>query len=142
MLFFAYDSLVNRDQLAEVCPQATPLQVARILDHKLCFTGRSERWEGGTATIGLGPGCQLWGGLYEVHKSERAHIEEHGRRSGYVWAFTPVLSADGAVQTGLLVKVRDLERSAPSRDYLEILQAGWVQWGLDPEEVLRHVALS
>ncbi len=91
----------------------------------------------------MAPACDLWGGLYEVSEADRARIEAHGEETGYVWALTPVQDIAGrGVQAGLLVKVRDLERSSPSRDYLEVLKAGWIQWGLDPEEILRHVALS
>jgi hypothetical protein len=133
-LYFAYETLVNRDRMRDVCPRARPVTAARIPDHGLCFTGRSAEWGGGLATIGLAPTRDLWGGLYEIDERGRAEIEKVGAGDGYVWAFTTVLSEAGErVRAGLLVKVRDLEPAEPSETYLEVLRTGWRQWGIDPE---------
>jgi len=141
MLYFAYGSLVNRDKLLEISPSASPVGAARIENHALCFTGRSKTWGGGTATIGLAPTRDLWGGLYEIDPAGRAEIERAGKHDGYVWAFTAVLDASGArVKAGLLVKVSDFERTEPSAIYLQVLTAGWLQWGLDPEAILQDIA--
>lgn len=141
MLYFAYGSLVNREKLLELCPTARPLRAARITHHALCFTGQSQTWGGGTATIGLAPACSLWGGLYEIDEEGRARVEASGSPDGYVWAFTRVEDAnDEGEKVGLLVKVRDLERAEPSSVYLEVLTSGWLQWGLDPEGMLRDIA--
>ena len=141
MLYFAYGSLVNQEKLAELAPTARPLTAARIPQHALCFTGPSENWGGGTATIGLAPACDLWGGLYEVDEEGRAAIEASGEPDGYVWAFTSVEDTDDERRSaGLLVKIRDFARTEPSSAYLEVLTSGWVQWGLDPELILRDIA--
>lgn len=141
MLFFAYGSLLNQNRLREVCATAIPLEVAKIPHHSLCFTGHSRAWGGGTATIGLSPGRNLWGALYEVDAAGRRAIERSGEEDGYVWSFTPVELAEGELLTpGMLVKVRGLERSAPSQAYLDVLRSGWQQWGLDPETILRDIA--
>ncbi len=141
MLYYAYGSLVNRDKLLELCPAAVPVSPAKITDHALCFTGHSQVWGGGTATIGQAPGSDLWGGLYEIDAAGRAEIERSGKPDGYVWALTSVENAVGErVRAGLLVKVRDFERVEPSAAYLEVLTSGWVQWGLDPNEILQDVA--
>ncbi len=140
MLYFAYGSLVNRERLRELCPAAKPVSTARIPHHSLCFTGHSQSWGGGTATIGLAPAADLWGGLYEIDAAGRREIERSGEPDGYVWAFTAVQDSHGElIQSGLLIKVRDLTRSAPSDRYLAVLRAGWIQWGLDPDDMLRHV---
>jgi len=141
MLYFAYGSLINRDNLLEMSPSASPVGTARIENHALCFTGHSETWGGGTATIGLAPTRDLWGGLYEIETDSRAGIERAGKNDGYVWAFTSVLDASAErVKAGLLVKIRDFERTDPSATYLQVLTAGWLQWGLDPEVILRNIA--
>ncbi len=140
MLYFAYGSLVNRDQLLALCPTAKPLGTARIPDHALCFTGHSAVWGGGTATIGLAPTAELWGALYEIDAAGRDRIERSGQSDGYVWSVTQVENSNGErIQTGILVKVRDLKRTTPSDAYLEVLRAGWAQWGLDPNAMLRKV---
>ncbi len=139
MHYYAYGSLLNRDLLRVLCPTARPLGTASIAHHTLCFTGRSETWGGGTATIRLAPAQRLWGALYEIDAAGREQIERSGAVDGYVWAFTPVEDASGAlVRAGLLVKVRDLQPAEPSPEYLEVLKAGWAQWGLDTETLLRQ----
>jgi hypothetical protein len=139
MIYFAYGSLLDQERLRELSPTASPLRAARIPHHALCFTGRSQAWGGGTATIGLVPNWDLWGGLYEIDEEARSAIERSGVEDGYVWAFTSVEDIHGAeVMAGMLVKVRYLERSPPSGQYLEALRAGWLQWGLDPKEMLKE----
>lgn len=139
MLYFAYGSLVNRELLRELCPRAEALRSVRIPHHALCFTGRSRAWGGGTATIGLAPNRDLWGALYEIDAEGRAAVERSGEGDGYVWATTTVEEESGGpVVTGILIKVRDLERSSPSERYLDVLKAGWTQWGLDPVAMLKE----
>jgi len=139
VLYFAYGSLVNQDRLRELCPDAEPLRTARIPHHGLCFTGHSEVWGGGTATIGLAPNRDLWGGLYEIDERGRLAVEESGREHGYVWTFTAVDDVHGVeVATGMLVKVRDLKRTSPSQRYLDVLRTGWRQWGIEGEAQLRE----
>ncbi len=113
---------------------------AKIADHALCFTGHSPTWGGGTATIGLAPGAELWGALYQIDRTDRDQIERSGLSDGYVWSFTQVESSDGELtHSGILIKVKDLKRTSPSNEYLEVLKAGWAQWGLDPSVMLRKV---
>ncbi len=140
MLYFAYGSLVNRDQLLRLCPTAQPIGTAKISHHALCFTGNSATWGGGTATIGLAPTAELWGALYQIDPADRDTIERSGVEDGYVWSSTQVESPDGElIHSGILIKVRDLRRTSPSNEYLEVLKAGWAQWGLDPNALLRKV---
>lgn len=139
MIYFAYGSLLDQERLRELSPTASPLRTAKIPHHALCFTGHSEAWEGGTATIGLAPNRDLWGALYEIDEQGRAAIERSGAEDGYVWAFTSVEDIHGEeISVGMLVKVRDLERRSPSEVYLEALNAGWLQWGLDSKEMLKE----
>jgi hypothetical protein len=140
MYYFAYGSLLNRDRIAELSSTARPASTGRIPHHALCYTGHSQRWGGGTATIGLAPASYLWGGVYEIDETGRAAIENSGADDGYAWAVTGVETGDGErLRVGMLVKVRDFERVDPSAAYLEVLKAGWRQWGLDPKIVLHDV---
>ncbi len=136
MIYFAYGSTLNRDQLSELCPDADPLEPAKIPHHVLAFTGSSRRWGGGTATIRLATDRDVWGGIYEIDAACRRALEEMGAEEGYVWCWTGVESREGErTRAGVLVKVRDLTPSAPSDDYLEVLRAAWDQWDLDVTEL-------
>ncbi len=81
--------------------------------------------------------------LYDIDDAGRAAVERSGAPDGYVWAFTSVANGAGEpVRCGILVKVNDLERRDPSPAYLEVLQAGWSSWGLDPGALLQDIALT
>ena len=136
-LYFAYGSLLDRERMAQLNGEAKPVMLARLAHHAVCFSGRSKSWGGGTATIAAATGRDLWGALYEIDAACRQSVEQSGAEDGYVWSFTSVETADGVrTRAGLLVKVRDLEPSPPSEDYLAAMRAGWEQWGLGPQEVL------
>lgn len=141
MLYFAYGSLMDRERLAELCPGAKPVSVARLPHHAVAFTGHSSEWGGGTATITLQVGSDLWGGLYDIDPGCSALLAEAHTADGYVWSWTAVETTDGArVHAGLLIKVRDVERTAPSPDYLAVMKEGCKQWGLDPEGVSQNAS--
>lgn len=143
MIYFTYGSLLARERMAELSPGATPLTTAMIPHHGLCLTGHSKVWGGGTATITAATGREVWGGLYEIDPAGRAAVEIAGDAEGYVWCFTRVMKSDGErMRAGLLVKVRDLEVSSPSDEYLAVLRAGWAEWGLAPQELLGDCASS
>lgn len=143
MLYFAYGSLLDPGQMETVCSDARRVRTGRIPHHALCFTGRSQRWGGGTATIGLAPNRDLWGALYEIDDDDRAVVERLGAPDGYVWAFTSIGGEDGAsVDAGLLCKVRNLERQPPSDEYLAVLEKGWKEWGLDGARILLDGTVS
>jgi hypothetical protein len=138
MIYFAYGSNMHRARIAETCASARPLRPARIPNHSVIFTGRSGTWGGGTATIGLAANRDLWGALYEIDEECRSRLEAKGLEDGYVWTWTYVIDGeDERVRAGVLVKVRDLEQTTPSPEYLELLKEAWRQWDLDPAGPLR-----
>jgi hypothetical protein len=140
MLYFAYGSLLDPAQMEGLCPDARRVGAGRIPHHALCFTGKSERWGGGTATIGLAPNRDLWGALYEIDDACRATVERSGAADGYVWSFTSIEGPDGErLDAGVLCKVRDLERHPPSDRYLAVLESGWEEWGLDGARIMLDV---
>ncbi|MBI4513450.1 MAG: gamma-glutamylcyclotransferase [Gemmatimonadetes bacterium] len=141
-LYFAYGSNLSRRQMQERCPGARALYRARIPHHRLGFTGASESWGGGTATIVLAPGEDLWGAVYEV---DEECLETLGAREGLAYALsqTECLQEDGGrLRPYLFVKVRDLEERPPSERYVEVIRRGFEDWGLDPRLLDRAVDRS
>ena len=133
MIYFGYGPEMARERMSEICPDARPLEPARLPHHRVTFTGRSERWGGGVATITLAVGHDLWGALYEIDESCRGRIERLGEEMGYVWSWTDVLRGeDERVRAGTLIKVRELEATTPSPKYLEALRLAWRQWNVGP----------
>ena len=136
MRYFAYGSLLSRARMSDLCPDADPLFPARIPHHRISFTGNSAQWKGGTATVALATGSELWGGVYEIEADCRGAVEAHGREENYAWSWTSVESMEGERQrVGLLVKVRDLNPSEPSSEYLKAVEEGRRDWGLDAADL-------
>ena len=51
LLYFAYGSNLDADQMRTRCPTARAVSQARLPDHRLAFTHPSRRWRGGSADI-------------------------------------------------------------------------------------------
>lgn len=138
-LYFAYGSNLNRRQMGERCPGARPLYRARIPDHRLGFTGTSQAWGGGTATIILAPGEDLWGAVYEVDEACLGTLSDW-EGPAYALSATECLTQEGErVRAHLFVKIRELDERPPSERYVEVIRGGFADWGLDPQLLDRAV---
>jgi len=66
MLYFAYGSNMNWQQMQERCPSARFFGVALLPDHKLAFTRKSIKRGCGVADAVPTQGQKVWGVVYEV----------------------------------------------------------------------------
>jgi len=66
MLYFAYGSNLDPDQMRARCPAHRLVGAALLRDHKLIFPLFSNRWGGGAASLQLSHGKDVWGVLYEL----------------------------------------------------------------------------
>ena len=66
MLYFAYGSNLDPDQMRERCPGHRAVGMVRLRDHKLIFPRFSPDWGGGVASLQLSHGKDLWGMVYEL----------------------------------------------------------------------------
>ena len=67
MLYFAYGSNMPTEQIRCSDPQAVFRGVAKLADHRLCFTRYSKiRWKCGVADVIPSEGDTVWGVLWEV----------------------------------------------------------------------------
>ena len=66
MLYFAFGSNLDPDQMRERCPGHHVVGMAMLRDHKLVFPLFSERWGGGVASVQLSHGKDMWGVLFEL----------------------------------------------------------------------------
>ncbi len=65
LLYFAYGSNLDADQMRERCPGSRMRFRARLPDHRLDFTHYSTRWSGGAADVISAQDSQVWGVVYE-----------------------------------------------------------------------------
>ena len=152
MLYFAYGSNLDPDQMRERCPRSAPVGLACLHDHRLSFPRRSERWGGGVASPALAHGQDLWGYLYDLDADDLAALDGyegwHGTghsENAYereTVTVDLVRPDDGSVPRrvrALAYVARPTEPAAPSRRYLDAILAGARRHRL-PEEYIAALA--
>ena len=75
MLYFAYASNLNPEQMRERCPEHLVVGLAALHDHTLVFPLYSNRWSGGVASISPHHGETVWGILYELTESDLRSLD-------------------------------------------------------------------
>jgi gamma-glutamylcyclotransferase (GGCT)/AIG2-like uncharacterized protein YtfP len=77
MLYFAYASNLDPQQMQERCPGHLVVGLATLHDHRLVFPRFSPRWAGGTASVVHAHGQQVWGVVYEVTDEQLATLDSY-----------------------------------------------------------------
>ena len=77
MIYFAYGSNMNPGQMAERCPEARTIGVARLIDYCLCFPRMSQARQCASAGIEPRPGNAVWGVLYDVPPGDVTVLNHH-----------------------------------------------------------------
>lgn len=142
MLYFAYGSNMNWDQMRERCPSARFEFVAKAEGYRLAFTRFSKKRLCGVADIVASPGSVVWGPVFaipndeidELDKSEGYRPRRHRDENAYERRqFEVFRQGDNArpitVWTYFVVnKLKSLPR--PSVEYKAILLNGARHWRL------------
>lgn len=75
MLYFAYCTLLDAEEMARYCPAARATEVGWVVDRRVTFeTHRSGATTGG-CNLRPAPGRRLYGVLYEVSDAELAGLD-------------------------------------------------------------------
>jgi gamma-glutamylcyclotransferase len=129
MLYFAYASNLSKKQMQERCPDSRPLFTATLPNFKIVFTGWSREWRGGKATIISIRGEKVRGAVYEVSEVCLRRLDRF--EAGYARLNMTVFDEDNQPhQAVTYVKSGQLEESAPSRKYGEVIRQGYRDWGI------------
>jgi gamma-glutamylcyclotransferase len=127
MYYFAYASNLSKKQMHERCPDSRPLFVATLPNFKIVFTGWSREWRGGKATIKTMRGEKVRGAVYEVSEACLRKLDKF--EAGYARFNVTVFDEDNEPhQVVTYVKSGQLEESAPSIEYGEIIRQGYRDW--------------
>jgi gamma-glutamylcyclotransferase (GGCT)/AIG2-like uncharacterized protein YtfP len=136
ILYFAYGSNLDVEQMEVRCPGSRPLVRARLHDHRLAFTHLSRRWGGGAADIVPEQGESVWGALYEL---DREHLESLDRfEGGYDSLVVRVDSEGAAPYSARTYTVRVKGEYSPTEEYLQKMLRWGSRWGL-PESYLSRL---
>jgi gamma-glutamylcyclotransferase len=149
MLYFAYGSNMDWDEMHACCPSALFSFTARLDDYKLAFTRRSSRRKCGVADVLSAPGCCVWGVVYDISapRDKDSLNRKEGYRPGRAKnAYAPLLvmirphggeELLGAETYSVCCKVT--ANSKPSAQYKALLVEGAKHWQL-PADYIQQLA--
>jgi gamma-glutamylcyclotransferase len=129
MYYFAYASNLNKKQMQARCPDSRPLFTATLPNFKIVFTGWSREWRGGKATIQSLRGEKVRGAVYDVSEACLRRLDKF--EAGYARLNMTVFDEDNEPhQVVTYVKSGQLEETAPSIQYGEVIRQGYRDWGI------------
>jgi gamma-glutamylcyclotransferase len=143
MLYFAYGSNVDWNQMRKRCPSVQFVCVALLRDHRLIFPRRSLRRNCGVAGAVRAKDAEVWGVVYQILDTEVAMLDKHedfepGRERGknaYVREERHVCR-DGDKEQPLLVHMYfanpEPDPPLPNAEYKELIVRGAEYWHLPP----------
>ncbi|MER9652468.1 gamma-glutamylcyclotransferase [Mesorhizobium sp. M0152] len=137
MLYFAYGSNLNIDQMAARCPCARPVGPFDLVDHELVFRG--------VADIVAKPGARVAGGLWRItEECEKALDRYEGVASELYRKEFVTVEVDGCEERALVYMMNRTSVFPPSSDYLSTIAEGFRDFGIAIETlkdaVLRSVS--
>src|SRR5262245_30824125 len=154
MLYFAFGSNLDPDQMKERCPAHRVVGLAELHDHRLAFPRYSQRWGGGVASPQLAHGESVWGVLYDLSEADldaldryegfRAPGDQHNVYDREHVVVDLVRADDGSVPRRVrawIYLARPSNPSPPSRRYLEALLKGARHHRL-PEDYIAKLGAS
>ncbi len=151
MLYFAYGSNMNWEQMQARCSSASFVAVARLADHRLAFTRRSVSRGCGVADAVPEPGHSLWGVVYQVPESELAFLDSAegfrpGRGHNSYWRRECMVFQEGDEDRPLQVEAYFAEREPnpplPNQAYKDCILAGARHWRLPAEYIAELEAIE
>jgi hypothetical protein len=149
MLYFAYGSNLDWNQMLKRCPSAEFVCVAKLEDHQLAFTRRSVTRGCGVADALPHPGNHVWGVVYQIEGSDIGRLdacegfkpERPKKESSYVREERKVYK-DGVKAKPMLVSVYLANQEAnpphPNAEYKSLIVRGAKHWHL-PEEYIAEL---
>jgi len=143
--YFAYGSNMLRRQMQARCPGSRFVGPARLRGHRLAFTRRSLKWQGGVADIIPATDAETWGGLFEVSSDHVAALDvAEGHPLAYERRMVVVETLSGApVDAWVYVVVDKVSSVVPTLEYWQAMVDGAVDCELPGEylamlRALRH----
>jgi len=146
MLYFAYGSNMNWQQMRERCPSMRFVGIALLPDHKLAFTRESINRGCGVADAVREQGQEIWGVVYDIDDLDVANLDRSegfkpGRpknKNSYCRRNCLVL-LDGDRRRQLTASsyfgVPRTDPPLPNNEYMQLIISGARHWRLPADYV-------
>jgi gamma-glutamylcyclotransferase (GGCT)/AIG2-like uncharacterized protein YtfP len=144
MLYFAYGSNMDWAQMKKRCPSATFVGIARLADHRLAFTRKSDQRGCGVADAVPEAGHSVWGVVFQVSELDVGALDRSegyhpGREKNSYWRRECMVFLDGDESRPVTVQAYFAERQPspplPDQAYKTQILAGARFWHLPPDYI-------
>jgi gamma-glutamylcyclotransferase (GGCT)/AIG2-like uncharacterized protein YtfP len=153
MLYFAYGSNMDLDQMRERCPSARFVCTAKLEDHRLTFPRKSKNRGCGVATVQPVKDSEVWGVVYQIEELEMGKLDKHEGynpsrkldRNSYVRAeFRVLRGGDEKEPLTVFTYVANPEcgEHKPNKNYKETILKGAKFWHLPDDYVCQLEAIE
>jgi hypothetical protein len=145
MLYFAYGSNLNWQQMQNRCPSVRFAGVALLPNHRLAFTRKSKTRECGVADAVREQGKIVWGVVYEIGDLDVGLLDTSegfrpGREKNSYWRSECLVFRDGDEKRPLTASIYyadpESDPPPPNAEYKQLIVSGARQWHL-PENYIR-----
>jgi gamma-glutamylcyclotransferase len=134
VLYFAYGSNLDGDQMRSRCPSARLVGRAVLANHALTFGGFSHHWGGAVASVLHVPGARVEGLLYQIDEDDvRALDRFEGHPFAYERVAKVVVDERGRRRRAALYRQPedDFEPWPPPQRYFDVLWREYARLGFD-----------
>ena len=145
MLYFAYGSNMDWNEMRACCPSAQFVCLGKLNDYRLAFTRRSQTRGCGVADIVKNRNDVVWGVIYDIAEGDLPNLDSKegyrvGRRSNAYEPIEVTVQADGRQDRLLrarayLVCRQEHPNPNPNAAYKRLLVAGARHWRLPADYV-------
>jgi gamma-glutamylcyclotransferase (GGCT)/AIG2-like uncharacterized protein YtfP len=147
MLYFAYGSNMDWNQMRDLCTSSRFAGIAVLQDHKLAFTRKSVKRGCGVADVVAQDGAHVWGVVYDIADLDVGKLDvsegfRPGREKNSYYRRECLVFLDGEEQRPVAVSAYfgDLQPNPPlpNAAYKNLILVGGRYWHL-PEEYIREL---
>lgn len=136
MLYFAYGSNMDPQQMARRCPGSRSLGKALLPGYRLTFTWDSVRWGGGVGHVVADPASEVWGVLWDLTQEHLDALDVYEQVADGVYIRGAVtVRHDEREREALIYLATDVRDRKPSRRYLRALVRGALAHDFPPAYV-------
>jgi gamma-glutamylcyclotransferase (GGCT)/AIG2-like uncharacterized protein YtfP len=136
VLYFAYGSNLDIQQMRSRCPNCQVLGKGFLARHCLDFTRYSHKWQGGVAdVIAADEPQRVWGLVYRLTEGDLYALDQHeSYPTGYDRAQTTIVTQQLTLEDVWVYRVvQKRELIPPHPQYLGIIQAAAQRWQFPPD---------
>ncbi|UCE97939.1 MAG: gamma-glutamylcyclotransferase [Dehalococcoidia bacterium] len=132
MFYFAYGLNLNRKHMTQNLPVNRPMFSAELPNYKLIFCDWSRQYHGGMVSLKHSRGNKVLGGIYEITERYLVRLDKCEWCPDTYSRLKITVYRDCSEEIEALTYVKNGQpvETRPSKEYLGIIQQGYLDWGL------------